>query len=381
MKKMLSFLLSMMLLLIPITANAQSQVVTKPKLEQEVLDLDEYTKIFSNKNVLNIKASELNTVSTKAENLKDYIRNGGIIIVENNTDRVISLCGELEMMLEPKFFDKSNTVSKNVNENVGTDIATIYYTYGDDYSGIYVINALTDITDSEKEELLAEAIEEIYATKSSYSTSEIQPYATNSTNKTLGNFTVTTTRQPKGKLTAKYEFFTVQNYNGEDYYTARANVTGYPGSSLSSTSSSYESKYYGLSLGTTIKTTSSSVTVDSYGPHRQADVTTYSVSVGASFNANSGTTFGANFSYSKNMPDTDIEADCTRTQAEWEVDLHSKARKKSINFVPAVTFVCPDSKSSMSLSLQSTYDLDSLLTFSELISINRTVTCTPTKYS
>ncbi len=107
----------------------------------------------------------------------------------------------------------------------------------------------------------------------------------------------------------------MQNYGGKDYYTAKAQVVGMPGFTLASSNSNYKSKYHGLSQKTTIKTTTSSVTIDSYGPERIDKNSSYSVSVGASFNETSGTTFGANFNYTKRMPETDIEATRSTTQA------------------------------------------------------------------
>ncbi len=186
---------------------------------------------------------------------------------------------------------------------------------------------------------------------------------------------------PKGKLSVTYEFFTVQNYGGKDYYTAKAQVVGMPGFTLASSNSNYKSKYHGLSQKTTIKTTTSSVTIDSYGPERIDKNSSYSVSVGASFNETSGTTFGANFNYTKRMPETDIEATRSTTQAMWNVTLSDGARTSTCTFIPAVTFVCPDSKSSISLSLSSDYYLGSWDTFKEAVSVSRNVTCNPNSYS
>lgn len=173
----------------------------------------------------------------------------------------------------------------------------------------------------------------------------------------------------------------MQNYGGKDYYTAKAQVVGMPGFTLASSNSNYKSKYYGLSQKTTIKTTTSSVTIDSYGPERIDKNSSYGVSVGASFNETSGTTFGANFNYTKQMPETDIEATRSTTQAMWNVTLSDGARTSTCTFIPAVTFVCPDSKSSISLSLSSDYYLDSWDTFKEAVSVSRNVTCNPNSYS
>ena len=123
----------------------------------------------------------------------------------------------------------------------------------------------------------------------------------------------------------------MQNYGGKDYYTAKAQVVGMPGFTLASSNSNYKSKYHGLSQKTTIK--------------------------------------------------TDIEATRSTTQAMWNVTLSDGARTSTCTFIPAVTFVCPDSKSSISLSLSSDYYLDSWDTFKEAVSVSRNVTCNPNSYS
>ena len=76
-----------------------------------------------------------------------------------------------------------------------------------------------------------------------------------------------------------------------------------------------------------------------------------------------------------------IKATCSATQAMWNVTLSGGARTSTCTFIPAVTFVCPDSKSSIRLSLSSDYYLDSLDTFKEVVSVSRNVTCNPNSYS
>lgn len=368
MKKFLCVFLAMVILVTPFSVLAQSNKKTSIS--------DVYDNKFSSESILTLNSSDLNT--TVDMNLfENFIHCGGIIVVNHDIDYPDSICKELNMNFEPEFFNTND----DTNLNIGTDIATLYYTYGNDLSGIYVINVQGKFSNEEKEALITDTINDIHNTQNSYRKSEIQPLATNGSIKSLGTFTVTTTRMPKGKLTAKYELFTVQNYNGEDYYTAKANITGYPGATLASSDSSYQSKYFGESLGVTIKTTSSGAVMDSYGPHRTVGSSTYSVNVGGSFNANSGASLGANFSYSKSMPDTSIDATSTRQQAVWDVTLNSKAQKKSITFVPAATFSTPASATSIILSVSAEYVLDSWNTYNETISLNRAITCTASSYS
>ena len=70
--------------------------------------------------------------------------------------------------------------------NIGTDIATIYYNYGNGLSGIYVINAIGTVKNSEKVELVFEAIDIIHNIQNSYNAPSIEPLAASS-KKTLVN--------------------------------------------------------------------------------------------------------------------------------------------------------------------------------------------------
>ena len=376
MKKLLCTFLSMLLMITPITVCAYSNNANL--LSNYVTNSDVYEGSYSSESVLNLYASELNEQNNNF--LKDFIAKGGILVVDNDTDDSASLCKDLNMQIEPEFINSEDQRDNRTVNNIGTDIATIYYNYGNGLSGIYVINAANNITNLEKEKLISEAIDTIHNIQNSHNSSSIQPLASG-TKKALGNFTVTSTLLPKGKLSVTYEFFTVQNYYGKDYYTVKAQVVGMPGSDLASSRPEYKSKYHGLSQKTTIKTTTSSVTIDSYGPQRIDKNSSYSVSVGASFGETGGTSFSANFNYTQEMPETDIEATRTTTQAVWDVTLRNGARKRTCTFIPAVTFACPDSKSAISLSLSSDYVLDSWDTFKEAVSVSRNVTCNPNSYS
>lgn len=378
MKKLFSALLATVLVLTPITVTAQ---YNEKELNQNVSLSDVYADDYFSKCVLTLNSSDLNTMKNNMDSLKSFIHNGGIIVVnnDNDIDNTVSLCQDLNMQFEPEFFSSDTETNSEIsNADNGNDIVTMYYNYGNGLSGIYVINTQTDISNTEKVVLIAEAIDDIHTTQNAYSDSLAQQLSSNSSGKTLGSFTVTTTCLPKGKLKATYIFYTVQDLDGKDYYTAKANVVGYPGATLSSSNSNYKSKYKGLSLNTLIKTTTSSVTVDSYGPLILDKTSSYTVSVGESFNANSGTTFGADFEYTKNITDADIEATSTTKQAQWDISLSSTARTKSITFVPAITFDCPASKASVDISCSSKYVLDSWDTFKETVSVSRNVTCKST---
>lgn len=372
MKKFFMFLLAVVIMVNPILANAQ---LIESSLQQTVDAADINEGKYYPQSIFYLESTAIDTINN-LDLLNNFVNNGGIIVVDNN-DIALSLCQTLNMNIEPEFFFSSTKTNSESN----VDIATLYYKFADGLDGIYTINAKNSISSLEKDNLISEAINEIHIEQRSYSNSGIQTLSTNDTGKTLGSLTVTTTCFPKGKIKATYTFFTVQDYNGHDYYTVKANIYGYPGATLYSSDSNYKSKFKGLSLNNSFETSTSSVSIDSYGPHRTIQSSSYTVSVGASFENITSATFDANFSYTKNIEDTSIEATSTTKLAQWEVSLSGDARKQSINFVPATTFVCPETKGNITISVSSDYVLDSWDTFKETISINRNVKCTPSSCS
>lgn len=126
-------------------------------------------------------------------------------------------------------------------------------------------------------------------------------------------FDVTTTREPKGKLNSNYKVYTVQDYSQRDYYIIKATVTGYPGCVLGA---AYESKYQGEGMYVNIGTSTTSVTVDDYGPSRDiaSGSSSYGVSLDGSFDGEDFTVqFGLNYTKLFNTTDTTVSTTGTST--------------------------------------------------------------------
>lgn len=123
----------------------------------------------------------------------------------------------------------------------------------------------------------------------------------------------------------------------------------------------------------------SSTTKDEYCPYRTIGESSYSVTVGASYDGD----FSGNgsFSYSKSLPDTDINVSSSSKYVEWKLDLDDQAQKQTITFEPAITFDCPENKSSVKITVDVDYHLDSWNTFNEIVNIYKTVTCYPSNLS
>lgn len=314
-----------------------------------------------------------------SQQLKEFLNNGGIVI-DTRSESYQSVADDLGV----EFSVSENLDTESANNDCGRDIATLYYKYGDDVDGVYIINVGSDDTVNQNA-LINEAIDVIRLRQASnYVSSEetIIPNtperaATAYTTKVLGTFDVTTTREPKGKLNSTYKIYTVQNYSQKDYYIIKATVTGYPGCTLGS---AYESKYQGEGMYVSIGTSTSSVTVDDYGPSRDiaSGSTSYGVSLGSSFDGEDFTVeFGLNYTESFNTTDTTVSTTGTSTSRAWDIQLDDAAQETFFDFSPGVTFDCPYNKTSMEISVYSSYDLDSWNTAVETISSNRTITCSP----
>jgi len=338
-------------------------------VEIEKVTLKEFANIQSEGVILQITEDDIAEFeSIKVENYniyQEFLDNGGIIVLLKeggaaSLDRVLDIP-----------FTSENIEIDNKNEilvvDEGIDVASIYYMYQGAF-GVHEIN----IGRQEKFDyaVVEEVINDIHEKQNTEMT-----IASNS-GTYLGERDYTYTRQPKGKLNASYEFYTVQNYYSKDYYIVKANVTGMPGCDLGSP---YETKYQGEEMNVSLSSGSTSVTRDAYGPSRTVGSSSYSVDLGVSLEEDVSFSFG--LSYSRNIEDTDIDVSLTSSGAEWDVALTSEAQKASFNFEPGITFDCPDNKASISISTYSSYTLDSWDTAQEVISLSKTFTAYPTSLS
>lgn len=310
------------------------------------------------------------------DHLKDFLSNGGIVVKihDNPTEK-----SSLEEQLGIPFSMVDDMNGDRTPADLGRDIATLYYSCGNECYGIYIINVGVDDSVDESK-LISEAIEEIRQRQSSIENG-IELTATTLTPTTIGIVDVTTTREPKGKLKASYEVATVQNRMGKDYYFVKAYIKGMPGCILTSESDKYERKYQGEGMTASIGTTTSSVTISKCEPKRT--ITTGSNTIGIDVNLSGpfgskpnewGVTGG--WSWSRDYVDTVIKASEGSTKGTWNITLYDTAQEASFAFEPGAVFECPDTKSTVLLSVEASYILDSWDTLQETITLNRTIQCT-----
>ena len=311
--------------------------------------------------------------------LKEFIANNGIIVYRNDNGSSTTVLDRYCDLAAQDSTEPSSSMMSNSSIGPGKDIATIYYLDRNNTISTHTINVGYD-DNQDYDALIDETVAQIMSKDINRNDQALRPMASDEEGEYLGSKSYTYTRPPKGKLVADYEFYTVQNYDKEDYYLVFCDINGIPGAVLHDDNYQYESKYEGEEMTVELVPVTTSVTLDDYGPSRTitSDSETYEVSVGVSLD---NISFGHSKSYTRNIYDTEISTQCTSTDAIWELALEKDAQKDNCRFEPAATFVCSYNKSSVKLNLYAGYTLDSRLTAQEEISLDRTITCTSSDVS
>ena len=311
--------------------------------------------------------------------LKEFLAKNGIIVYRNDNGSSTTVLDRYFDLAAQDSTEPSSSMMSNSSIGPGKDIATIYYLDRNNTISTHTINVGYDDT-QDYDALIDETVAQIMSKDINRNDQALRPMASDEEGEYLGSKSYTYTRPPKGKLVADYEFYTVQNYDKEDYYLVFCDINGIPGAVLHDDNYQYESKYEGEEMTVELVPVTTSVTLDDYGPSRTitSDSETYEVSVGVSLD---NISFGHSKSYTRNIYDTEISTQCTSTDAIWELALEKDAQKDNCRFEPAATFVCSYNKSSVKLNLYAGYTLDSRLTAQEEISLDRTITCTSSEVS
>lgn len=311
--------------------------------------------------------------------LKEFLAKNGIIVYRNDNGSSTTVLDRYFDLAAQDSTEPSSSMMSNSSIGPGKDIATIYYLDRNNTISTHTINVGYDDT-QDYDALIDETVAQIMSKDINRNDQALRPMASDEEGEYLGSKSYTYTRPPKGKLVADYEFYTVQNYDKEDYYLVFCDINGIPGAVLHDDNYQYESKYEGEEMTVELVPVTTSVTLDDYGPSRTitSDSETYEVSVGVSLD---NISFGHSKSYTRNIYDTEISTQCTSADAIWELALEKDAQKDNCRFEPAATFVCSYNKSSVKLNLYAGYTLDSRLTAQEEISLDRTITCTSSDVS
>lgn len=363
-KGMCALLVCLLIMSIPMAVSASMSIdetteESSPKISEEL----------SSENVLYVSDG-----SNDVAELKEFMSNDGIVVVMHEDNNVAVLEEKLGFP-----FQVETIVNAENDDASGKDIASLYYSYGNGLNGIYIINVGVD-DNTQTSELIAEAIDDI-RTKQNGENSDVELAASSGSAVSLGSIDIVTTREPKGKLQASYQVFTVQDYQERDHYIVKAKLNGIPGCILAEDNSNYESKYQGEGLHCTMSTSTNSVTIDTAGPGSTESASSYTVEIGGQWAQEGGFSISGGFSYTKSIADINIAHNRTSNKATWDLDINRDAQKRTCSFEPAATFECPSTKTSVSILLIASYDLDSWDTFSETISSSRTVTCTASSMS
>lgn len=307
-------------------------------------------------------------LDTSPEVIDNFFDSQGILVVTgNNTDESLNLEEKLNLPVTAADTELAFASNDDAIIDPGIDIATIYYKHGNVFS-VHEINVGSNDT-VDRNALIEEVISEV-------KDNQAQPIATRASGSLIGEKDYTYTREPKGKMTAYYDVYTVQNFNSRDHYIIKANVTGMPGCDLGG---AYETKYQGEDLDVTLSTSSSSVTVDDYGPERVANTGSVGVNVGGTLGEDISLELG--LSWTQNTTDTNIDVSVSTSGVTWNTALSGGAQKAAFTFKPGINFQCPSNKSSVSVTANASYTLDSWDSGREEISLNKSFTCYPDRVS
>lgn len=86
-------------------------------------------------------------------------------------------------------------------------------------------------------------------------------------------------------------------------------------------------------------------------------------------------------SWTQNTTDTNIDVSVSTSGVTWNTALSGGAQKAAFTFKPGINFQCPSNKSSVSVTANASYTLDSWDSGREEISLNKSFTCYPDRVS
>ncbi len=312
-----------------------------------------------------------NVIDSTPELIDDFFKNDGIIIIRGDETAPPI---RLEEKLELPVMEESVPIVLNSNDDlseVGVDIATIYYRQGN-VMGVHEINVDSNSVGT-SDGIINEVVNEIRENQTEPSQSMVQARSSGN-NELIGEKNYTVIRSPRGKMTAYYDIYSVQNHNTQDYYIVKANITGMPGADLGG---SYETKYKGEALDVIIDTSSTDIILEAFGPERSVTNSSIGIELGGSIEEDKITGSGS-LSYTHYFDDTEVDVSVRSPEVEWNVSMSGDAKKSATIFKPGINFGCPQNKSSIQVSTSVDYTVDSWNTSPYVISLNKTFTCYPT---
>lgn len=326
-------------------------------------------------NVIEISNDQIelidNVIDSTPDLIDDFFKTDGIIIVRGDeTTPPIRLDEKLELPVRQDSVPMALNSNDDLSE-VGVDIATIYYQQGN-VMGVHEINVDSDSVGT-SDSVINEVVNEIRANQADPSQSMEQARSLDS-NELIGEKNYTVVRSPRGKMTAYYDIYSVQNHNTQDYYIVKANITGMPGADLGG---SYETKYKGETLDVIMDTSSTDIILEAFGPERSVTNSSIGIELGGSIEEDKITGSGS-LSYTHYFDDTEVDVSVRSPEVEWNVSMSGDAKESAAIFKPGINFGCPQNKSSIRVSTSADYTVDSWNTLPYVISLNKTFTCYPT---
>lgn len=312
--------------------------------------------------VVCINNQDENVVSeleSKREEFDAFLKKEGVIVVYGNDKFENS---KIENALGMKVSEV------HLEEDTDVEVVTLYY-QKDNIIATYEIN-LADVKESNKANIVNETINDIRnqpdAVTVATSTEEMELIAYKTYNYIY---------EPKGQLRVVYQVYTLQDEQELDFYIVKAQVTGIPGADMGG---AYETQYEGENMSVSIETPTSSMSHIKSGPPDTEDKTQTTVSLQGTFDIiNKQASVSGGLSWTLDTNNIKIDKKPNYPDVEWDLEILGQAQKHEYVFTPAVSYHCPQAKSSVTFNTYASYTLDSILTFEDTIELEKTFTCTP----
>ena len=294
-----------------------------------------------------------------------------IIAVYHNDDNYNSIADKLGYQF--------NVTDDNDNNSANT-YCTLYYYDQDNVPIIHDIDIDQNCSEKENNEFVNSVVSKVkreIVKKNTRDYSVAKLMSTSYTTKYLGQYKRSYKNADVSLLEVNYKFYTLQNYQGNDFYTIIGTIYANPGRAMyDGGDRSYDYDIQGDGLDVSISAESSGVTRVEYGPSRTVGESSYSYSLGGDW-SNSGVSVSGGFSYSQSISDTDINVNSLPNITTWNVVLSGEAQKQTCTFSPAITYSTSKSKAYAKFYVDTKFNTDAWNEFPTHTTIGKSVVCYP----
>ena len=294
-----------------------------------------------------------------------------IIAVYHNEDNYNSIADKLGYQFN---------VTDDNEKNSANTYCTLYYYDQDNVPIIHDIDIDQNWSEKENNEFVNSVVSKVKREIVETNTNEFSVaklMSTSYTTKYLGKYVRSYKNEDISLLEVSYKFYTLQNYQGNDFYTVIGTINANPGRAMyDGGDKSYDYDIQGDGLDVSISAENSGHTRVEYGPSRTVGESSYSYSLGGDWSS-SGVSVSGGFSYSQSISDTDINVNSLPNITTWNVVLSGEAQKQTCTFSPAITYSTSKSAEYAKFYVDTKFNTDAWNEFPTYTNIGKSVVCYP----